>query len=131
MWRWGEWWKDAIEGECGLYNSRHGLSGWPRRHSHLASLLRSRKSRYESATSDISPIASKVDIFSSEIATNYKVQPEASLTIQAILSLDAAIISDGTGIRGQAGSELKAQLMQAVPHMSTLCDVVAPGQTDA
>jgi hypothetical protein len=76
MWRWGEW-KDAIEGECGLYNSRHGLSGWPRRHSHLTSLLRSRKSRYDSATSDISPIASKVDIFSSEIATNYKVQPEA------------------------------------------------------
>jgi hypothetical protein len=130
MWRWGEWWRDAIEGEGGLYNSRHGLSRWPRRHSHLASLLRSRKSRHDSATSDISLIASKVDILSSDIATNYKVQPE-TLTIQTILPLDTAIISDGTGIRGQAGSELKAQLMQAVLHMATLCDVVASGQTDA
>ena len=29
------------------------------------------------------------------------------------------------------GSELKAQMMQAVRHTVTLCDVVAPGQTDA
>lgn len=54
-----------------------------------------------------------------------------SLTIRTILSLDTSIISDGTGIRGQAGSELKAQMMQAVRHMVTLYDVVTSGQTDA
>jgi len=45
--------------------------------------------------------------------------------------LDTAIISNGAGIRGQAESELKAQMMQAMLHMVTLCDVIASGQTDA
>jgi hypothetical protein len=38
---------------------------------------RSRKSGHDSTGSDISPIASKVDILSPEIATNYKIQPDA------------------------------------------------------
>jgi hypothetical protein len=33
--------------------------------------------------------------------------------------LDTAIISDGAGIRGQAESELKTQMMQAMLHMVT------------
>jgi hypothetical protein len=60
---------DATEGEGGPYNSATVLSGWSRRHSHLASLLHSRKSEHDSTSSCASPIASKVDILSPEIAT--------------------------------------------------------------
>jgi hypothetical protein len=39
--------------------------------------FRSRKSGHDSISSNISPIASKVDTLSPEIATNYKIQLEA------------------------------------------------------
>jgi hypothetical protein len=82
MWRWGEWWRDAIEGEGGPYNSRHGLSGWPHRHSHLASQLRLGKSGRDSASSDISLIASKVDSLSPKIATHHSLKVATDYMVQ-------------------------------------------------
>jgi len=85
MWRWCEWWRDATEGEGDPYNSATVYLGGRAATLTLRLYSRSRKSGHDSTSSDVSPIASKVDILSPEIATyrsvkvatNYKIQPEA------------------------------------------------------
>lgn len=75
MWRRGEWWRDAIEGEGDpviipprfVWVAASPLSS-------CVSLLHSRKSGHGSASSDISPIASKVGILSPEIATRHSLK---------------------------------------------------------
>ena len=138
MWRWCEWWRDATEGEDGPYNSatvclggraatltfrpysvRESLGITVPAQTSLRSLPRLTSSLRRLRLTVVSKLRRLQD------------PSGGSLTIRTILSLDTAIISDGAGIRGQAGSELKAQMMQAVRHMVTLCDVVASGQTDA